>query len=130
MVLLIDSVASGNNTLDNAINVLYVSCVNETFLYLVISVIVTFLSFNYEQYIGSVGDLSSMKFVIIMFLCSNIAGNDCKPFEPEYTEFKSYPECSRYGYEYASELMNNFSDKFIDEYRTYIIFSCKEQATT
>jgi hypothetical protein len=22
--------------------------------------------------------------------------------------------------------MTNFSDKFIDEYRTYIVFSCKE----
>jgi len=71
-----------------------------------------------------------MKYVIIMFLCSNIAGNDCKPFEPEYTEFKNYPECARYGYEYAGELMNNFSDTFIEEYRTYIIFDCKEQATT
>ena len=31
MVLLIDNVASGNNTFDNCINVLYVSCVNETY---------------------------------------------------------------------------------------------------
>ena len=71
-----------------------------------------------------------MKYVIIMFLCSNIAGNECKQFEPEYTEFKSYHECARYGYEYADELMTNFSDGFIDQYKTYIIFNCKQQATT
>ena len=71
-----------------------------------------------------------MKFILIMLLCSNIPGNKCNPFQPEYYEFKNYPECMRYGYEYSSDLMTNFSDEFIDEYRTYIIFSCKEQATT
>ena len=71
-----------------------------------------------------------MKYVIIMFLCSNIVGNNCKLFTPEYTEFESYSECARYGYEYASELMNDFSDEFIEEYKTYIIFDCKQQTTT
>ena len=51
MVLLIDSFASGNNTLDSAINFLYVSCVNDTFLYLVISVIFC-LSFINDDNIG------------------------------------------------------------------------------
>ena len=69
------------------------------------------------------------KFIITMLLCSSISGNDCKPFKPEYTEFKTYPECARYGYKYSSELMTNFSDTFIDEYRAYIIFSCKENQT-
>jgi hypothetical protein len=62
-----------------------------------------------------------------MYLCSQIPGNACKPFEPEYTEFKNYGECARYGYQYSSELMSNFSDKFIEEYRAYIVFDCKEQ---
>ena len=74
--------------------------------------------------------MSSMKYVIIMFLCSNIAGNECKQFEPEYNDFKDYHECARHGYDSAADLMNNFSDKFIDEYRTYIVFSCKEIAET
>ena len=71
-----------------------------------------------------------MKFILLMLICSNIAGNDCKPIPTPIEEFNSYHECSRSGYEYAGELMNTFSDKFIDEYRTYIIFNCKEQATT
>ena len=67
-----------------------------------------------------------MKFMLIMLLCSNVTGNSCKPFEPQYSSFKHYHECARHGYDYSSELMNNFSKEFIDEYRTYIIFSCKE----
>ena len=51
MVFDIDNLASGNNTLDNAINFLYVSCVKETFLYLVISVIF-YLSFINDDNIG------------------------------------------------------------------------------
>jgi len=66
------------------------------------------------------------KFILVMLLCSNVSGNDCRSFEPEYTEFKTYHSCARYGYEYASELMTNFSNEFIDEYRAYIVFSCKE----
>ena len=53
MVLLIDNRASGNNTLDKPINVLYVSCVRDTFLYLLMSVIVSvYLSFIYNDNIG------------------------------------------------------------------------------
>ena len=49
MVLLIDSLVSGNNTLDKFINVLYVACVRDTFLYFVISVM---CSFHLNYYIG------------------------------------------------------------------------------
>ena len=69
------------------------------------------------------------KFILVMLLCSQINGNDCRTFEPEYVEFKSYRECARYGYNSASELMNEFSDEFIEDYRTYIKFSCEEGST-
>jgi len=67
-----------------------------------------------------------MKFVLIMLLCSNVPGNECKPFEPMYTEFKTYHECARHGYNASAELMNNFSNEFLDEYQTYIVFSCEQ----
>ena len=73
--------------------------------------------------------MSMTKFVLIMFLCSYIPGNECKQFEPEYNDFKNYHECARHGYDSAADLMNNFSDSFVDEYRAYIIFSCKEEST-
>ena len=64
-----------------------------------------------------------------MFICSHITGNDCKPIATEIEEFNKYHECARHGYKAASELMGNFSKEFIDEYRTYIVFSCKEEST-
>jgi len=69
------------------------------------------------------------KFILTMFLCSQVAGNDCKPFQPEFTHFNTYHECARYGYSYSNELMTEFSVEFIDEFRTYIIFGCKEEGT-
>ncbi len=69
------------------------------------------------------------KFILTMFLCSQLSANDCKQFEPEYSHFDTYHECARYGYSYASELMTEFSTGFINEYRTYIIFGCKEEGT-
>ena len=67
-----------------------------------------------------------MKFVLIMLLCSNVPGNKCQPFEPEYYDFNTYHECARHGYDYSAELMNNFSEEFIDEYGAFIVFSCKQ----
>ena len=67
-----------------------------------------------------------MKFVLIMLLCSNVPGNSCQPFEPEYNDFNTYHECARHGYNAAADLMNNFSNEFIDEYQAYIVFSCKQ----
>ena len=71
-----------------------------------------------------------MKFALIMLLCSNIPGNGCKTFLPEYSNFKHYNECARYGYNYSSELMKKFNKEFIDEYKTYIVFSCNEHTQT
>jgi hypothetical protein len=64
------------------------------------------------------------KFVLIMLLCSNVPGNQCKPFEPEINSFNTYHECARYGYSHSSELMNKFNEEFIDQYGAYIVFSC------
>ena len=71
-----------------------------------------------------------MKYVIIMFLCSNIVGNDCKLFEPEYTEFNSYHECTYHAYDYSSTLLRSMGNENVDEYQMYTIFSCKEVAET
>tara|TARA_R110001592_G_scaffold193988_1_gene441388 strand:- start:296 stop:517 length:222 start_codon:yes stop_codon:yes gene_type:complete len=67
-----------------------------------------------------------MKFVLVMLLCSNVPGNQCQPFEPKYNDFKTYHECARHGYNASADLMNNFSDKFIDEFNIYIVFSCEK----
>ena len=50
IVLLMDNLAPGNKTFDNCCNVLYASCVSETFLYLLVSVIFYFLHFLWAEY--------------------------------------------------------------------------------
>ena len=70
--------------------------------------------------------MSMTKFILLMLVCSGIPGNDCKPIPTPIEEFDTYHECARHGYDSAADLMNNFSDSFVDEYRAYIIFSCKE----
>ena len=69
-----------------------------------------------------------MKYVLVMWLCSALPGNDCKLIEPEFIHFKDYYGCSTYGYEYSTELVTNFSKEFVNEYRAYIKFACMEQS--
>ena len=128
MVLLIDNVASGNNIFDNCINVLYVSCVSETFLYLVMSVIVTFLSFNYEHNIGYVGDLSSMKILLSLIICSQVAGT-CMPPYPWPDRFDSQYDCLMFGYEESIKKMKEIGPTEVNEYNMFIRFTCTPQNT-
>ena len=69
------------------------------------------------------------KFILIMFICSNVAGNECKLIPTPVNEFDTYHECAIYGYEYSTELLKDFSPDFVDKYRTYTAFSCTEQST-
>ena len=69
------------------------------------------------------------KFILIMFICSNVAGNDCKLMPTPIKEFNTYHECAYFGYDYSSALLKDFDPDFVDKYRTYTAFSCTEQST-
>ena len=69
------------------------------------------------------------KFILIMFICSNIAGNECKSIPTPISEFDTYHECAYFGYDYSSLMLKEFSPDFVDQYRTYTAFSCTEQNT-
>ena len=69
-----------------------------------------------------------MKYILVMFLCSQLQGNACKQFEPEFTEFKTYGECAKYAYEYSNTIMSNFSMEFVEDYKAYLVFDCKARA--
>jgi hypothetical protein len=126
MVLLIDNRASGNNTLDNPINVLYVSCVRDTFLYLLISVIVcVYLSFIYNDNIGCLKDLSMTKIILIMYLCSGIPGNRCGTIPTPKVLFNDHYDCMVYGYDYSLDLIKAFDRDWVNEKRAFTKFTCK-----
>ena len=69
------------------------------------------------------------KFILIMFICSNVAGNECKLIPTPVNEFDTYHERAYFGYDYSSTLLREFSPDFVDQYRTYTAFSCPEQST-
>ena len=69
------------------------------------------------------------KFILIMFLCSGIPGNACKSVYTPINEFKTYHECAYFGYDYSSILLREFSADYVDEYKVFTVFSCKEEKT-
>ena len=66
------------------------------------------------------------KFILIMLICSNIPGNECKPIPTPITEFNSYHKCAYFGYDYSSILLKEMTSQTVDEYQMYTMFSCKE----
>jgi len=71
-----------------------------------------------------------MQYLLIMFICSGFAGNECKQIKPEYTNFKDHHDCGVYGYYASHKLMYEFDKDFVNEYKTYIKFMCKETSST
>jgi len=69
------------------------------------------------------------KFIIIMFICSNIPGNECKLIPTSVSQFDTYHECAYYGYDYSSELLREFSEDYVDTYKMFTAFSCTEEKT-
>ena len=71
-----------------------------------------------------------MKFVILMYICSHVAGNECKLMPTPVVNFNTYSECAIYGYEYSTILLKEFDKEFINTYRAYTLFHCKETTQT
>jgi len=67
-----------------------------------------------------------IKFILIMFICSNIPGNSCKLMPTPIQEFSSYRECAIYGYEYSLNMLKNFNPESVNQYKMYTAFNCKE----
>jgi len=65
-----------------------------------------------------------VKFVLIMWLCSGVPGNECKVVPTPTILFEDHYECSLYGYEYAHTLFLNFSREFVNEHGAYVKFTC------
>ena len=77
-----------------------------------------------------------MKFLLVMYICSTIAGNTCKQVQVNISEFQDHYDCAIHGYKFARETILKFDRKFINEnfknagipifsssYKTNIIFS-------
>ena len=64
------------------------------------------------------------KIVLLMVLCSEIAGNSCKVIPTPNVLFDDYHNCIIYGYEYSHSLMKTFDPKWTNSMKAYTKFSC------
>tara|TARA_R110000787_G_scaffold61756_1_gene139683 strand:+ start:337 stop:555 length:219 start_codon:yes stop_codon:yes gene_type:complete len=69
------------------------------------------------------------KFILIMFICSHVPGNDCKPIPTPIKEFNTYYECAIYGYNYSAALLTDMTTDVVDTYRAFTMFNCKKNSS-
>ena len=67
-----------------------------------------------------------VKFILIMFICSNISGNSCRLIPTPIQDFETHRECTIYGYEYSLNMLKDFDAKAVNAYKMYTVFNCKE----
>ena len=63
--------------------------------------------------------------VLLMVLCSELAGNNCKVVPTPKVLFDDYNSCIVYGYEYSYKLMAGFDPEWTNSMKAYTKFSCK-----
>ena len=88
-----------------------------------------FLSFISEQYIGFNKDLSSMKFILGLIICSSVY-NTCLPPHEWHEKFNSHYECMMFGYEESMKKAKEIGPKDVNEYGTIIKFYCYQEPQT
>ena len=66
-----------------------------------------------------------VKFVLLMVLCSELAGNDCKVIPTPNILFDDYSSCVVYGYEYSYKMMAGLDPEWTNSMLAYTKFSCK-----
>ena len=71
-----------------------------------------------------------MKYVLLMVLCSELAGNQCKVIPTPTILFNDYRSCIVYGYDYSHTLMAGFDPEWTNSMLAYTKFSCKKETVT
>tara|TARA_R110002126_G_C10113439_1_gene467579 strand:- start:88 stop:303 length:216 start_codon:yes stop_codon:yes gene_type:complete len=71
-----------------------------------------------------------MKYVLLMVLCSELAGNQCKVIPTPTILFNDYSSCIVYGYDYSHTLMASFDPEWTNSMLAYTKFSCKKETVT
>ena len=66
-----------------------------------------------------------IKVVLLMVLCSELAGNSCKVMSTPQVLFDDYSSCIVYGYNYSHTLMAGFDPEWTNSMLAYTKFSCE-----
>ena len=65
------------------------------------------------------------KIVLLMVLCSELAGNSCKVVPTPNVLFDDYSSCIVYGYEYSYKMMASLDPEWTNSMLAYTKFSSK-----
>jgi hypothetical protein len=120
------NLASGNNTFDNDSNILYVSFVSGTFLYLLMSVMRVSFHIN-KSYIDDIIGLS-MKFLLSLIICSQVHVT-CMPAYQWPETFNTSYDCMMFGYEESMNKMKEIGRTEANKHGIYIRFVCTPEET-
>ena len=66
-----------------------------------------------------------IKVVLLMVLCSKIAGNSCKIIPTPHVLFDDYSSCIVYGDEYSHKLVASLDPEWTNSMLAYTKLSCK-----
>ena len=66
-----------------------------------------------------------MKIVLIMIICSALAGSCDRPYQNK-TTFTDWDSCMRQGYIDSLQILDLMGTEFVNENGAYIRFACKE----
>ena len=69
--------------------------------------------------------MSMTKFVLILWMCSSIPGNECVKIPTPQILFNDYSSCIVYGYDYSHKLMASFDPEWTNSMKAYTKFSCE-----
>ena len=68
-----------------------------------------------------------MEYLLVMWLCSTVPGNECRKIETEIKEFKDHYECSIYGYNTSVDIIKKIEKEFVNSYGIHTKFICPIQ---
>ena len=88
----------------------------------------TFLSFIYDDNIGYRGDLSSMKILLSLIICSQVQQTCLEPY-PWPETFNTQYDCMIFGYEESLKKMQEIGKTEVNKYNMYIRFTCTPENT-
>jgi hypothetical protein len=88
----------------------------------------TFLSFIYDDNIGYRGDLSSMKILLSLIICSQVQQTCLEPY-PWPETFNTQYDCMIFGYEESLKKMQEIGKTEVNKYNAYIRFTCTPEQT-
>ena len=71
--------------------------------------------------------MSMTKFVLILWLCSSVPGNECVKMPTPQFVFNDMYDCTVYGYAHSEELIISLTREFVNEKLVYTKFMCEEQ---